>query len=311
MNSHIHNLVLAGNLVEIQALVKDDSSIVNALNDFDEMPLILSLKHKKKEITNYLLQFPMDFHKQSYSYGTPLVAAVYFNNEEVVKKLIEKEKEANGSFQPQKHPGLLLTAIRNDNKSIVKLLLDEGVDINDSGEAYYEEPPYGFSDNYVDPTPFDIYGPPVFELPIIVAIQDGKVSALSILLSYKPDMNKKGTLDYSTTELIATNTLRKEVQDVLNPKKKPSMTFFAPSTNVGRPDDDIAKVEYYIKEFRENKGEEALTSMQSIQHNLLKDLPLARQEILEKMFSVLVEAIHELKENKSFKESVGSPPRSS
>ncbi len=233
-DTDIHGLVVEGQLADIRTLTKTNPSLVNARNDFNETPLILSLKHKHNEVTHHFLELPVvDFHHQSYSYGTALVAAVYFNNREAAQQLIEKEKQTNnGLFEPKKHPGLLLCAIRSNNGPLVDLFIREGVDINDPGRTFYQEPPYGF-DNEDEPTPFDPYGPPVFELPIIVALQDACIEVIPVLLAHHPDMDKKGVSGLSANDLIQSGRLRQAVCDIL-PQKRYSTTLFAPDAAADR-----------------------------------------------------------------------------
>jgi len=170
-------------------------------------PLIVALKHGKTNVINFLLdQRAVDVYKQCPAYATPLVAAVYFNNLYAVKQLIAIEKVLHGSFDPKKHPGLLVTAVRNDVAEMIEYLLSEGVDINDAGyENFSENDRHGFSEVYDDPTPFDMHDAPVFTLPVIVAMYERKETALVTLLKHHPDMSKKDHPDYgsSVNDVIA------------------------------------------------------------------------------------------------------------
>jgi len=108
---------------------------------------------------------------------------------------------------------LLLTAIRQEKTAIVELLLHEGVDINDIGYQGYEEPPYWFeAEEY---TPFDMYGPSVFEQPIITAIQDNYVEITELLLKHGADINKKGVSGYSGYDLMK-DRISSEMKKVLD-----------------------------------------------------------------------------------------------
>jgi len=208
------------------------NTALNALNKYEETPFIIALKYNQKTVINYLFKnSEIDVHQQCRTYATPLVAAVYFQNLDATEKLISLEKKLKGFFDSKKHPCLLLTAIRVNNTEIIKYLLKEQIDINDPGGSSYDESKrFGFDEFYDDPTPFDLHGTAVVELPVIVALQEHKVEALAILLSYKPDMDKKIEYSYSANELIQSDKYSKETYEkarMLNPAN----CFFSTKTN--------------------------------------------------------------------------------
>ena len=205
---------------------------LNDLNTFEETPFIVALKYNQAAVINFLFEKgEIDVYQQCPAYATPLVAAVYFQNLDAVKRLIALEKKEKGVFDSKKHPGLLLTAIRLDNAKIIEYLLGEGVDINDPGSDNFDEDKrVGFDRVYEDPTPFDIHGPAVFELPVIVALQEHKVNALRVLLHYQPDMNKKMEYGNSANELIQSDQYSRATYEEAGGMTHSANSFSSPKT---------------------------------------------------------------------------------
>ena len=217
IEDQIHEWAQAGDLTALQDYKAEHRPEDLAVqNDFEETPLITALKYGQKQVVDFLMvHSPVDVYQRCPAYMTPLVAAVYFGNIDAVRQLIAIEKELKGCFDPKQHPGLLLTAVRKDSTELVEYLIQEGVDINCSGSDNFDEGERdGFDQVYCDSTPFDAYGPPVFDLPVIVALQDEKTNALRVLLNHGADLDKKrpwGT--YSAKQLIQSNEKKRKVYE--------------------------------------------------------------------------------------------------
>lgn len=181
-----------------QYLLSHSSVNVNLLNHRQESALIFTIRNNPTDITKKILEKTSSetLHVQSFFYGTPLVASIYFRNYEIFSLLLGKE-----DFNDTVHPGALITAVRNNDVQMIRDLINKGSDVNSIGEAGFKEPPsWVLKEN--EPSPFAVYGPPVFDLPIIIAMQENKVNALEAILEAKPNLTKQGASLFSAKELF-------------------------------------------------------------------------------------------------------------
>lgn len=111
---------------------------INTINTFRETPLIAAVVAKSISAVQLLLQQPnIDLHIQSYLRGTALTFAVFTDQTDMAKLLLEKEQ----SFDNSKHPGALNWAIMNDNRELIKFCVNKGADINATGLTGYQPVP--------------------------------------------------------------------------------------------------------------------------------------------------------------------------
>lgn len=229
---------------------------VNAVNDLNETALILAVKEGYIEaVQAILVKSNVDLHIQSYLYGTALTAAIYFKKIEIIDLLLNKETVIDNN----KHPLALICAIRRNYDSVILKFLDKGADINSSGEEGYIDPPDWVKD-LESPSPFTPMGPPVFDLPVIVAMQQNHVASLKALMSRTPDLKKKGSSNLSAEDLLKSNSISAEAKQIVNGKPTSSAVtstnswdpnFFAvhPSAPSTTPDPESLLTEKALKVF--------------------------------------------------------------
>lgn len=116
-----------GTLEEITKLYNKDSKIINLKNENGYTPLILSCYNSNLEIVKFLVNKVEDINGSS-DYGTPLMAAVVKGNVEITKLLLEKNadpniKDANGTTAAH-------YAVMFKNYDIVELLVASKADFN-------------------------------------------------------------------------------------------------------------------------------------------------------------------------------------
>lgn len=171
-------------------------SFIKNKNDDDFNAFIQSIT--QEEIKTLL-------HTQHPLFGTPLVTAIYFNYAIAFNLLLNLEINLTGKLNGINHPGALVTAVRQDNLYMVDALLKANIDVNDSGAGNYVEPS-ALEEKYLDEScPFiRSGGAPIFELPIIIALQENCLKVLRRLLQEKTlDLTKNGTSNYSANDLIS------------------------------------------------------------------------------------------------------------
>lgn len=117
----------AGNLDEVQALVSQESTNLNATDDKNHTPLIYALIHNKSKIAQCLLDNGADIHAQDNDRMTALRYAAFHGHYDLVKTLVEKGADINKKDIFGETP--LIIAI-NKNPKIAQYLLDKGADIH-------------------------------------------------------------------------------------------------------------------------------------------------------------------------------------
>ena len=189
----------------------DQGVDVNAVNGLNETALILAVKEGYIEAVRAFLKVTnVNLHIQSYLYGTALTTAIYFDRNEIIDLLLSKEEAIDNN----KHPLALVCAVWKDNSVLLSKLLKKGADVNSSGKEGYIKSPYWVKD-LEDESPFTPVGPPVFDLPIVVAMQGNYVDSLRALMSYKPDLKKKGSSNLSAEDLLKSNSISDETKNIV------------------------------------------------------------------------------------------------
>ena len=170
-DKEIISFIESGDFQTIKKLIESKSLDVNYNLDIDEYskstPLIQAIKYKQTDIINYLLENNADVNlKEELTGFTPLMASlnniaiaelliekgadiearnvdginalVYastYNNEEMVKFLLEKGADANTVCEIENEhidisPTPLMNAAYRGNTNIINMLLENGADIN-------------------------------------------------------------------------------------------------------------------------------------------------------------------------------------
>lgn len=115
------------NIIEICAKYVD----VNSQNKFGNTPLMQAAMNFKCDATKVLLELGADIRIKNNNNQTAFEKAVIFGNEEIIKFYISKYKEQlDFNYCDSTGKSLLMMALRSDNLSIFKLLVECGADIN-------------------------------------------------------------------------------------------------------------------------------------------------------------------------------------
>ena len=126
-----------GDIAAVESHLAQGTS-VNAKNDYNETILItVAIKKNLPLLKKVLERDDVDLHTQGHLTGTALTFAIFSNETEIAKELLDKEK----SFKNNEHPGAVNWAVLNNNKEILKLLMLKGANINIPGLTDYEESP--------------------------------------------------------------------------------------------------------------------------------------------------------------------------
>ena len=170
-DKEIISFIESGDFQTIKKLIESKSLDVNYNLDIDEYskstPLIQAIKYKQTDIINYLLENNADVNlKEELTGFTPLMASLHdititelliekgadieakdddginalvyastYNNEEMVKFLLEKGADANTVCEIENEhidisPTPLMNAAYRGNTNIINMLLENGADIN-------------------------------------------------------------------------------------------------------------------------------------------------------------------------------------
>jgi len=139
--SPLHNQCYTGNLDILKIIMSNSNSNLNKRAKEDgNTPLIISLKYKKYNITKYLLSDQnINVNKGNRRGYKPLIYMIKnnINEEEIFKKIIEKDEDINNS-QYFKNATPLIYAIKKNNVRAIKFLLEsKKVDINKRDDNNY------------------------------------------------------------------------------------------------------------------------------------------------------------------------------
>jgi ankyrin repeat protein len=216
LGSPLSRSVRNGQDTIVKKLLECPNIKVNTTNLYGETLLIEAIENQHAGIAQLLLNEKgddLDIYAQSPFLGTPLTAAIFYRQHDLVCRLLEEEE----SFDDKEHPGALLCAIRNDDVDTIKILLEKGANVNVTGQKGYEEPDNNqiLHENRVSPFFSALDRDPVFDLPIIVAIKERKLEALKAILEFNPDLTKKGQLGDTAEELAWHADTSKDVKDIL------------------------------------------------------------------------------------------------
>ncbi|WP_185154345.1 ankyrin repeat domain-containing protein [Fulvivirga sp. M361] len=123
---NIHRTACQGNLKRLDSLLHNTS--VNVRDDRGRSLLHWAVACRQKETFEFLVARGIDINGEDRQGVTPLYMAVQFNNEAYFDIILDLQD--NGDWTYQYGASLLERAILNQNLSIVKKLIDKGVEVN-------------------------------------------------------------------------------------------------------------------------------------------------------------------------------------
>jgi hypothetical protein len=159
----------------------------------------------------FLSRFDFSIHQQSLLQGTPLTAAAFNHHTQLALKLLYREDR----FDCKLHPRAFLCAVENDDEELITAMINYGADVNFFGKDNYIKPkPWVWEERL--PSPFvEVTSDPIFELPIILALRENKLQALSILLKSSADLDKPGEEGLTANQLLSTNRVSAEAKKLV------------------------------------------------------------------------------------------------
>ncbi|MBA6151284.1 ankyrin repeat domain-containing protein [Gelidibacter maritimus] len=122
----VFEVARSGSVNEIKALMAINADTINAVEDSGYLPLTLACYNGNNEVALFLVNHVKDINGNS-KMGTPLMAAVYKNDELVVQALLAMN--VNPNIADANGTTALHYAIMSRNEAIVKLLIDANADV--------------------------------------------------------------------------------------------------------------------------------------------------------------------------------------
>ena len=116
-----------GTVQEMESLMKQNSDVINSVNQMGFTPLILACYRGNVEVAKYLIDKAKDINYNSPE-GTALSSLCINYNKELVEKLLAKNADPNIQDSHGNTP--LLWAVKRSNLELVSLLLKNKADIN-------------------------------------------------------------------------------------------------------------------------------------------------------------------------------------
>ncbi len=129
-DNNIHYACEIGD-ISIVKLLLANSSCVNNLDQYKRIPLHLACKFNKPEIVKLLIDNNSNINSKCYDKWTPLhyVCLKITDSIEIAKLLIDCGSLVN-ELNYRKHTPLYYACLFNGNLELVKLLIQNGADIN-------------------------------------------------------------------------------------------------------------------------------------------------------------------------------------
>ncbi|HEY5686906.1 MAG TPA: ankyrin repeat domain-containing protein [Yeosuana sp.] len=125
--NNIFDIARNGCKEDLQEILYNHPEVINYKNTSGFTPLILACYNGNIEVASLLAKKVDDINSNS-SYGTALMAAVFKNDFEITKMLLDLG--ANTNLSDTKGNTALHFATLLNNKEITKLLIDYGADAN-------------------------------------------------------------------------------------------------------------------------------------------------------------------------------------
>ena len=125
--NNIYDVARKGTVSEIISIYSSNPDAINQSNDSGYTPLILACYHANEEVVKFLVDKVSDINGTS-DYGTPLMAAVVKGNLNIVEMLLTKKADTN--IADANGTTALHYAVMFKNYDAIKLLLNAEADIN-------------------------------------------------------------------------------------------------------------------------------------------------------------------------------------
>jgi len=125
--NEVYEIARHGCVEDLQHVLKDSPEAINYKNDSGFTPLILACYHGNLEVASLLAKNVNNINTNSDS-GTALMAAVFKNDVEVTKMLLDFGADAN--IPDPNETTALHYAVRFKNVDLIKMLVAHDADIN-------------------------------------------------------------------------------------------------------------------------------------------------------------------------------------
>ncbi len=125
--SSIFDIARNGSLMEIKALTKNNPDIINNISKEGYSALTLACYYSNNDVASYLIEHVKDVNSKS-GYGTPLMAATFKKNSNLVKLLLENN--ANPNLTDQNNSTALHFSVIFNQQEIIELLMKHKADPN-------------------------------------------------------------------------------------------------------------------------------------------------------------------------------------
>lgn len=118
--NNVFNIARSGTVEELKILVSNTPDVINTKNENGFTPLILACYKGNIAVAKFLIKHSKTINTSS-DMGTPLMAATYKGQEELVQLLLEKN--ANPNLADSNGTTPLIYAVMSRNTNIISLLL--------------------------------------------------------------------------------------------------------------------------------------------------------------------------------------------
>ena len=123
--TNVFDIARKGTLKEMQDLWNKDKKVVTLLNIEGYSALTLAIYRNNNQVAKFLIENGADINGNS-KMGTPLMAAIVKGNTEAAKLLIENKADVNAA--DENGTTALIYAVQFANPDMIKLLLEHKVD---------------------------------------------------------------------------------------------------------------------------------------------------------------------------------------
>ena len=122
-DKNVFDVARKGTLIEMEAIYKQKTELVDAVNDNKATPLILACYRNNEAVALYLTDKVSNINYNS-GMGTALMAAIMSGNKVIIQKLISKKADLDQ--QDIQGKTALIYAAFNNNFEIAQLLVKAG-----------------------------------------------------------------------------------------------------------------------------------------------------------------------------------------
>jgi ankyrin repeat protein len=227
-HSVLHKAAAKGQSNVINAYINDPHVNINLLNYLNESPFHVALRNNHIDAAElFLLRSDFNLYQQSLLQGTPLTAAAFNHQTQLALKLLKRENH----FNDKQHPRAFLCAIENDDEELITAMIAHGADINLVEKDSYSEPNAWVWEEQLSSPFVTVTDDPIFDLPILLALQQNKLLALQLLLRNGVDLNKSGDRGLTANQLLATNYVSVEAKRIVTEfeRSKVNIRYFTGS----------------------------------------------------------------------------------